>query len=688
MAREWAAPSAVPGRARRRGTSWRLALLTGAVAALALPLLAGAGPASSRPAQTASSRSPAAVHLPRALFKVSRLDSSLARLAAVSGGRGSAPARRFAAGRGLLLAGGRVLVSVEAGSARAGALSRVRRSIAACGGRVLAVYDRFVSARVPVRALTGLAAAPGVCAVRAPDPVVPDAVSEGVGDMAAGVWAAAGFDGSGVKVGIVDVGFKGYQGLLGTERPDTVTTWGRGSGGAEGGADTETHGTSVAEVIHDVAPGAQLYFARPRGVEEFGLAVDWLRDQGVQVINQSMSRLGWGNSGTGPVNEIVSAAVSGGIFWANSAGNYRRAHWSGDFRDPDEDGLLDYDGVAGHDTNTFYRRAGSDISGNLWWDDSWTGASQDYDLWLMSWDGSRWVSLDSSQNEQAGLQGQRPFESVYVASAPSSTYYAWVVQRAGATRTDVDFDLLCPDIYLDSDTDTRPHYFVHERSLGSPADNPSAGFVAVAAVLRGPAFAAADYSSQGPTRDGRVVPEISGPTCVTNVSDPTPPFAGTSAASPHVAGIAAILRQAYPSCSPAEVEDLIRADAVDLGVAGLDSIFGWGRILLPAVPQDTTPPTTVAWPATARRGQSAVLGYEVDDAGFSAGPATVSIEVRNSRGRVVKRFGPFAGNKMCVYYELEFRCTLAKGTYRFAVQATDPAGNTSVRAGSARLVVR
>lgn len=53
---------------------------------------------------------------------------------------------------------------------------------------------------------------------------------------------------------------------------------------------------------------------------------------------------------------------------------------------------------------------------------------------------------------------------------------------------------------------------------------------------------------------------------------------GTSQASPHVAGLAALMLGQDPSLTPAEVRQLLRDGAIDLGATGFDSDFGWGRI--------------------------------------------------------------------------------------------------------------
>ncbi len=56
------------------------------------------------------------------------------------------------------------------------------------------------------------------------------------------------------------------------------------------------------------------------------------------------------------------------------------------------------------------------------------------------------------------------------------------------------------------------------------------------------------------------------------------PFFGTSAAAPHVAAIAALLKHSAPSATPAQIRNALTSSAVDLGPAGRDNTYGWGRV--------------------------------------------------------------------------------------------------------------
>jgi hypothetical protein len=94
-----------------------------------------------------------------------------------------------------------------------------------------------------------------------------------------------------------------------------------------------------------------------------------------------------------------------------------------------------------------------------------------------------------------------------------------------------------------------------------------------------------DFSSQGPSDIAFPVPEsrpkpdvasIDG-VMVTGTGGFPSPFGGTSAAAPHVAGLAALLKELVPSATPAEIREAIRQGAVDLGAPGFDLVFGAGR---------------------------------------------------------------------------------------------------------------
>jgi subtilisin family serine protease len=91
----------------------------------------------------------------------------------------------------------------------------------------------------------------------------------------------------------------------------------------------------------------------------------------------------------------------------------------------------------------------------------------------------------------------------------------------------------------------------------------------------------APFSSRGPTSDGRIKPDVVAPGV--QVSVPVPgttglytTVSGTSLATPFIAGLCALLLEAHPAWSPAEVMAAIRRSSRDIGDPGPDTTYGWG----------------------------------------------------------------------------------------------------------------
>jgi subtilisin family serine protease len=110
-------------------------------------------------------------------------------------------------------------------------------------------------------------------------------------------------------------------------------------------------------------------------------------------------------------------------------------------------------------------------------------------------------------------------------------------------------------------------------SILPPADAPAS--IGVAAYVRADKRTAR-YSSKGPTDDNRIAPTVTGYTNV-DISDRT--FTGTSAAAPHVAGVAALVESAtVEDQSPGELRATLEITADDINVSGRDTVSGAGVV--------------------------------------------------------------------------------------------------------------
>lgn len=332
-------------------------------------------------------------------------------------------ASRFAKEQGLSLTAGliRVVITTQPGTTREAA-----DFITELGGKVEAVVDDLIRAMMPVERLANLAESKLVLWIKPPTPPAALVTSEGAAVINAQNWQNVyGLTGRGVRIGLIDTGFRGYSGLLGRELPAQVAVR---SFRPDGDISASDHGTAVAEIIHDVAPGASLYFTNYNDEVGYSQAVNWLIQQGVQVVNSSAGFYCRGaQDGTGKINSYAREATNRGIVWVNSSGNAAKHHWSDSFKDSNQNKWHNFDGSI--EVNELELSAGDFIYACLSWDD-WPMSGQDYDFYL--YDSSLNI-VKSSVNLQSPSLPSPPFEEIFY-QVPVSGRYWFAVKKYSASR--------------------------------------------------------------------------------------------------------------------------------------------------------------------------------------------------------------------------------------------------------------
>ena len=215
------------------------------------------------------------------------------------------------------------------------------------GGDPRNVGEDYIEAYVPVSLLGAVSEQPGVIRVREivpPEDSFGPITSQGVQAHLSAAWNQAGYDGRGVKVGVIDgnFGFRSFRSLMGTELPEPagircypeVATPTNNLADCEHAERGSVHGTAVAEAVMDIAPEVDLYIASPSSRGDVHDVVDWMASQGVSVIVRSeRDRFDGPGDGTSPDSlsplKAVDRAVDSGIIWVNSAGNSNMNTWFG-----------------------------------------------------------------------------------------------------------------------------------------------------------------------------------------------------------------------------------------------------------------------------------------------------------------------------------------------------------------------
>jgi subtilisin family serine protease len=367
-------------------------------------------------------------------------------------------------------------------------------------------------------------------------------------------WHTAGNRGRGIKVAVLDSGFRGYRDFLGKVLPGQVAVRSFRKDGDLEARDSQ-HGILCAEVIHALAPEAELLFANweTDDADAFLDAVRWAKTQGARVISCSviMPSMSDGEGG-GPVHEALARVLGTGsgardMLFFVSAGNTAERHWTGLYR-----------GEGWHE----WRKGVLDNVLSPWGDEAVSvqlcckpGSCYEIDVT----DGN-----SPELTHTARSSGDRGSAVVRFDPEKGHSYLVRVRLVSGKGGP---FHLTALQAGLSEATAAGSVVF--------PADGLET--IAVGAVTRENRRAA--YSACG-SESCRTKPDLVAPVPFHSAWR-TKPFAGTSAAAPQAAALGTLLWSRHPEWNAAAVRTQLSKSALDLGPPGHDVETGFGLVHLP-----------------------------------------------------------------------------------------------------------
>jgi len=389
--------------------------------------------------------------------------------------------------------------------------------------------------------------------------------------------------GKGVRVGIISDGVDSFAGAQAAGAlPGDVHVLAAGKG---------DEGTAMLEIVHGIAPDAELYFHEAGSNKfEFNKAVDALLAEGCQVICDD---IGWPDEPffeDGVVASHVREALeSRDLLYVSAAGNDASRHYQGMFFD-DGSGWHDFSSGNSSSKNLYVDiPPGGEVTVVLQWNDPWDASENDYDLYLK--DCSDGEELASSKNSQDGKGVPLEFFRYANPEITARKGMVCIEKYSGEPKVLEVF------IYPESCRDVYPDNLVEEDSVfGHPAvpgvlcvgavdSTCSLGSVGPVGLEKG-ASGIAPYSSRGlvsiysPQYEVREKPDLCGPGSMElrGTEESKNLFAGTSASAPYVAGVAALIWSTHPEINGSEIREILCSTAGDLGTPGYDSIFGYGIV--------------------------------------------------------------------------------------------------------------
>ncbi len=495
-------------------------------------------------------------------------------------------------------------------------------------------YGDVVSGLLPISVIEDALALASLRSISASPPPITHAGSiTSQGDVALRADIARssyGVDGSGVTVAVISDSYD----TLGGASADILTGDLPAAGVAVPNGESTLcgvlvfcidEGRAMLQIVHDVAPGAGLVFASGLdGIAAYATAINDLATSGADVIVDDLLILNEPMFQDGIVAQAVDSVVANGVAYYTAAGNSGRQSYESAFDDSGEVFCIEFFEPIG-DCDDMFERVGTMhdfdpgpgvdnymsitipinavMTVAMQWDQPFggIGPDNDHDIVLLDAAGETYYTISANDNIIMG-EGWEALQWDNNEFLSSETEFSIIITYDDVDSIGPPAGLVKLVIFGDGIT-VNEHATNSSTSFGHP-NAALAESVGAAFYLDTPANGTSPpvlqpYSSAGGTPilfdiDGTrlAAPEVRQKPDITAVdgvnttfffddrhgNDGVDDFFGTSAAAPHAAAVAALLLEAKPDATPAQINSSLHASAVDMGVPGVDFDSGHGLI--------------------------------------------------------------------------------------------------------------